>query len=145
VTTMGPVTHSAIALAAALLLLLYLTPTVIALTRDVAAKTEIVILNLLLGWTGAAWIWALVLAFGPRRPRPAPAPRPPLGDPTESVYRDGVYLVSAGPDTHTWAIRENGRWNIVYEIEGEERLTGSVRDSDVPLSVLAAALEPDDR
>ena len=89
-------------------------------------------------------MWALILAFGPRRPRPPAPVRDAPRDVAESVYRDGVYLVSTGPDTHTWAIREGGRWNIVYEIGGEERLTGTVHERDVPLSVLAAALEPGD-
>jgi hypothetical protein len=145
-TAIAPSTRAAIGLAAAVMCLLYLAPIAIALGRDAVAKTEVAILNLLLGWTGFAWAWALVLALGPRRPRLAPSPPSPRPQAiAESVYYDGVYVVSTGPDTHTWAIRENGTWSIVYEIEGEERLTGRVHEHDVPLSVLAAALEPGDR
>jgi hypothetical protein len=148
VTTMAPDTHAALSLVVALVVLFYLAPTIVALARDVVCKTEVIVLNLLLGWTGAAWVWALVLACGTPRPRPQPAAhvRPSPAQPAaSSVYRDGAYLVSSGPDTHTWAIREDGRWNIVYEIAGEERLTGCVHETDVPLDVLAAALDPDDR
>jgi hypothetical protein len=145
-TTVAPSTRAVVAFAAAMMCLLFVAPIVIAFARGAVGKTEVAILTLLLGWTGFAWVWALVLAVGPRRPRPAPMPQPPPPPAVmESVYRDGVYLVSTGPDTHTWAIRENGTWNIVYEIEGEERLTGRVREHDVPISVLAAALEPGDR
>jgi hypothetical protein len=143
---MDPATRVAIGLAISLLCLLYLLPTFVALMRDAAAKTEIVVLNVALGWTGIAWLAALLVAFGPRArrsPPETPASRLQIAEP--SVYRDGIYLVSTGPDSHTWAIREAGRWCIVYEIDGEERLTGSVAESDVPLSVLAAALEPGDR
>lgn len=126
----------------------YLLPTVVALGRDVIARPQVIALNIALGWTGAGWICALILAFGPRRPRPPVAsPARPLRSPEDrfqrlAVYRDGVYLVSSGADTHTWAIREQGRWHIVYEIGGEERLVGEVAETDVPLSVLAAALQP---
>ena len=125
-------------------LLLYLLPTFIAVARDVVALPQIVLLDVFLGWTAAGWICALVLAFGPRRPKPPAAPPTrPLPPPpaVTGVYRDGVYLASAGNDTHTWAIREAGRWSIVYEVGGEERLTAEVTEADVPISVLAAALE----
>ena len=142
-----PSTRALLTLVATLLVLLYFLPTMLALGRDVAARWQVVALNLLLGWTGAAWVCALVLALGPKRPRPPvppptrPLPRPAAAPRRSSVYADGVYLVSSGPDTHTWAIREDGRWRIVYEIGGEERLVGEVTETDVPLSVLATALE----
>ena len=139
-------THALVALVAMLLLCLYLVPTFVALARDVAAKTPVIVVNLALGWTGAGWLWALILAFGPRLSAPVaqPAstayrPRPRAG---RSIYRDGVYLVSSGPESHTWAIREQGVWRIVYEIGGDERLVGEVHEEDIPLTVLAAALEP---
>jgi len=143
---MAPATSAVVGLAVNVLCLLYLLPTFVALGRDAAAKVEIVVLNVAFGWTGVAWLAALLLAFGPRRPRRPPVASPSALEPVEpSVYRDGIYLVSSGPDSHTWAIREDDRWCIVYEIEGEERLAGRVGESDVPLSVLAAALEPEAR
>ena len=93
----------------------------------------------LLGWTGVAWVCALVLALGPKRPQPPaapptrPSPRPAVPRrAARPIYVDGVYLVSSGPDTHTWAIREDGRWRIVYEIGGEERLVGDVAETRRP-------------
>jgi hypothetical protein len=143
---MDPTARVVIGLAISVLCLIYLLPTFVVLLRDAAAKTEIVVLNVAFGWTGIGWLAAQLLAFGPRNSRPtAPSPPRPSQPAGPSVYRDGVYLVSSGPDSHTWAIREEGRWCIVYEIDGEERLTGSVRETDVPLSVLAAALEPEGR
>jgi hypothetical protein len=53
-----------------------------------------------------------------------------------------VYLVSAGTDSHTWAVQSGGGWRIVYEVDGVERLVGEVAETDVPLSVLADALQP---
>ena len=143
-----PSTRALLTLVATLAVLLYFLPTFIALGRDVAARGQVIALNVLLGWTGAAWVCALVLALGPKRPqppaapptRPSPGPRPRRA--AGPIYVDGVYLVSSGPDTHTWAILEDGRWRIVYEIGGEERLVGEVAETDVPLSVLAAALAP---
>jgi hypothetical protein len=140
----APVTGAAIGFALLLAALLYLLPTLVAVGRDAVAKTQVVVLNVALGWTGAGWICAFVMAFGPRTPRPPvppptrPLPRPPAQD----VYQDGVYLASAGHDTHTWVIREAGRWRVVYEVGGDERLVGEVPEADVPLSVLATALTP---
>ena len=124
--------------------LIYLLPAFVAVARDAAARSQVIILNVALGWTLAGWICAFVLALGPRTPRPPsspptrPLPRPPD---RPGIYRDGVYLASSGPDTFTWAIREAGCWRIVYEVDGEERLVGAVCEADVPLSVLAAALD----
>lgn len=142
-----PSTRALLTLIATLLVILYFLPTFLALARDAVARWQVVALNVFLGWTGAAWVCALVLALGPRRPQPPvspptrPLPRPAVKPLRSSVYADGVYLVSSGHDTHTWAIREDGRWRIVYEIDGEERLVGDVAEADVPLSVLATALE----
>ena len=141
-----PSTRALLTLAATLLVLLFFLPTFIAVGRDVVARGQVIALNLLLGWTGAGWVCALVLALGPKRPRPPvapptrPLPRPASAPRRGSIYADGVYLVSSGPDTHTWAILEHGRWRIVYEIGGEERLVGEVAEADVPLTVLATAL-----
>ena len=123
---------------------LYLLPTAIAVRRDAAATTEVVLLNLAFGWTGFGWAWALVLACGVRRPRPPlpppTRPIPPLPPLKDEVYRDGAYLLSRGPDTFTWAICKAGRWTIVYEMDGADRLFGDVDACDIPFGVLTEAM-----
>jgi hypothetical protein len=121
-------------------------PLTVALVRDVEGKRDIVLLVVLLGWTVLAWGCALILALTrPRRDRviarPVIAPRRPLtpNAPCEA-YSDGMYLVSAGTESNTWAVRSCGEWRIVYEVGGVERLVGLVGETDVPLSVLADAL-----
>jgi hypothetical protein len=143
-------THSHLVLGAGLVVAatVYVLPTIIAIRRRSVACTEVVLLNLLLGWTGAAWACALVLACGPRLPGPRPSPSPrPLPPPpplvARSVYREGVYLVSRGHDSNTWAIHEDGRWQLVYEVAGTDRLASFVDEGDVPLDVLAQALDPE--
>ncbi len=42
--------------------LLYITPTMIAVSRDTRATTAIALMNLALGWTGIGWVLALVWA-----------------------------------------------------------------------------------
>jgi Superinfection immunity protein len=124
---------------------LYLLPTVIAVARRAVSMPEVIALNIALGWTGAAWLVALILALGPRRPavpvapptRPIPRPSPPR---RSDVYRDGWYILSSGPESATWAVCELGRWQIVYELSGRQRLVGPVPDTDVPMAVLAEAL-----
>ena len=129
---------------------LYVLPTIIAVHRRAAARTEVCVLNLLLGWTGAAWACALILACGPRRPDGPPPPPPPRPRPqplptTRSVYREGAYLVSRGLDSNTWAIHENGLWQLVYEVAGTDRLASFIDEEDIPLNVLAQALDPSGR
>ena len=41
----------------------YWVPTIVAFTRHVPAKAQVVVVNLLLGWTVIGWIVALVMAF----------------------------------------------------------------------------------
>ena len=130
-------------LVAALGVVIYLLPAGVAIRRDVVARTEAVLVNLIFGWTGFGWAWALVLACGPSRPRPPQPPptRPiPQPDPGGAVYKDGAYLVSRGPETFTWAICEAGRWTIVYEMDGADRLIGDVDERDVPFHALAEAM-----
>jgi hypothetical protein len=143
-TTLEPTRSVLIGCAVTVATLVYVLPAFVALARDTTARTQVVILNIAAGWTLAGWICALVLAFGPRTPKPPgppptrPLPRPPC---PHGIYRDGVYIASSGADTNTWVIREDGYWRIVYEVGGEERLVGAVTEADVPLSVLATALE----
>jgi hypothetical protein len=120
-------------------------PIVVALVRDIDGKSDVLLLSVLLGWTGVAWACALILALTrPRRQAVAtshalePARRhAPL---CRRAYQEGVYLVSAGADSQTWAVHSAGEWRIVYEVAGVERLVAAVAEADVPLSVLADAL-----
>ena len=124
----------------------YLLPSIVALARNTVGVGQIVALNIALGWTGAAWAAALVLAFGPRQPgvtapHPTrPAPRPPQVPRRTRVYRDGWYILSSGPESTTWAVCEAGRWRIVYEVGGFDRLVAPVEADDVPIAVLTEAL-----
>ena len=43
-----------------LLVVLHFIPTIIAFCRDHKSKLGILAMNLLLGWTGIFWIWALI-------------------------------------------------------------------------------------
>jgi hypothetical protein len=124
---------------------LYLLPTAIALARGTVARVEVLVLNVTLGWTGAAWIVALVLAFGPRvrrQTRPTAPPRDPRGR-GSGLYRDGWYILGSGPESSTWAVHEQGRWWIASEVDGRHRLLGSVPDSEVPMAVRSGALAPE--
>jgi hypothetical protein len=112
-------------------------PVIVASTRDVEGKRDVILLSLLLGWTGVGWVCALALAFAlPRRAQSVPRHDGGLSEP----YRDGAYLVSAGTESNTWAVHRRGEWQIVYELAGTERIVGTVAENDVPLSVLATAL-----
>lgn len=123
---------------------LYVLPTVVALWRRAAAVVEVSLLNLCLGWTVFGWVCALVLAFGPRNPRrelsPSSRGSHHVCHELPQPYRDGVYIVSRGLDSVTWAIVRDGRWSIVYELEGADRVICDVHDQDVPLEILAEAL-----
>lgn len=126
--------------------IVYLLPSVVALARNTVGVGQIIVLNVLLGWTGAAWAVALVLAFGPRQRRAAtrqptrPAPHEPR---RPGLYRDGWYVLSSGLESATWAVCEAGRWRIVYELGGRDRLVAPVEADDVPLGVLTEALAPE--
>lgn len=54
-----------------LFILLYWTPTIIALLRKIHGFGQVVVVNLFLGWTAIGWIIALVMAFR-HVPRVAP-------------------------------------------------------------------------
>jgi hypothetical protein len=47
----------------ALIIIAYWAPTIIAFTRHVPAKAQVLIVNLFLGWTMIGWVVALVMAF----------------------------------------------------------------------------------
>lgn len=57
---MPELTHWAVAITS---LAVYFLPALIALTRDHHNKVAIIATNLLLGWTGAVWLVALIWAF----------------------------------------------------------------------------------
>ena len=46
-----------------LLVVLHFIPTIIAFCRGHKSKFGILTMNLLLGWTGIFWIWALILSL----------------------------------------------------------------------------------
>jgi Superinfection immunity protein len=56
----------------AVLIVVYLLPTLIGMIRQVDQLALVFLVNLIGGPTGIGWLGALILAFGPRRPRPAP-------------------------------------------------------------------------
>lgn len=53
----------------------YLTPSVLAVARKVRGPGQVVVVNVLLGWTIIGWIVALVMAFRPAGESPAHAAR----------------------------------------------------------------------
>ena len=55
--------------------LLYLLPLLVGAHRDAPHLRRLVLVNVLLGWTVAGWLYCLVLAV--RRPRRQPVPRAP--------------------------------------------------------------------
>jgi len=48
-----------------LVVAIYLAPTATAYRRKVARRQQVLVLNLLLGWTFIFWIVALVMAYSP--------------------------------------------------------------------------------
>jgi hypothetical protein len=56
----------------AVLAVVYLLPTLIALIRDTDAVALVFLVNLIGGLSGVGWLGAMILAFGPRRLPPAP-------------------------------------------------------------------------
>lgn len=66
-----------IALAAAL----YLVPALVAFRRHAEPRVAILLLNLVLGWTGLVWIALLIWAYQARRMAPPNAPLDAQGSP----------------------------------------------------------------
>ena len=60
-------------LALSLMVLAYCAPTFVGLTRHVRGQKQVVVVNLLLGWTALGWVVALVMAL---RDDPMPASWP---------------------------------------------------------------------
>ena len=54
------------------LAVIYLLPTIIGVTRQVDRLALVFLVNPIGGTTGAGWVAALILAFGPRRLPPDP-------------------------------------------------------------------------
>lgn len=48
-------------------IVLYFIPTIITMCRGTNNGMKVFIVNLLLGWTGIGWLWALVMACKSRR------------------------------------------------------------------------------
>jgi hypothetical protein len=136
----------------ALLSAAYMMPTLVAVTRFGPACRRILAINFLLGWTVVGWLWAMLLALAPRAAalehdadwmpwtpgRPESPRRSRLG---AGTYRDGCYLVSEHGEARTWAICIDGYWGIAYELDGLQRTAAWVDSSDIPMDVLAHALD----
>jgi Superinfection immunity protein len=142
--------------ACALLSVAYVLPSLIGVVRHGTGASRIVGINVFLGWSLIGWIWALFLAcrapqapiaatpasaewipWLPGRPEAADAP---AGSP--NTYADGTYLISESGAARTWAVCRAGRWGIAYELDGIQRTAAWVDSSDIPVGVLAHALEP---
>jgi hypothetical protein len=57
----------------AVLVIVYLLPTLIAMIRGVDQLALVFLVNLIGGLTGVGWLAAMILAFGPRRLPPGPS------------------------------------------------------------------------
>lgn len=60
----------------ALLVVVYLIPTIVAFSRGVSSPWSVVVVNVLLGWTFVGWVVALAMAARTVN-RPAQSERPP--------------------------------------------------------------------
>jgi len=74
----------------------YLLPTLIASLRRAPDLAAVVVINLLLGWTAAGWLVALILAFRQAAPSiqvigqvnaHVPIPPPVTGEPARQISR----------------------------------------------------------
>jgi len=57
----------------AILIIVYLLPTLIGMIRGVDQLALVLLVNLIGGLTGVGWLAAMILAFGPRRLPPGPS------------------------------------------------------------------------
>lgn len=154
--TKVPDRHLWLVAVCALLSVVYVLPSLIGLVSHGAAASRLVTINLLLGWTVIGWTWAFALACRSRRPGSAVTlasaewvpwlpGRPEAADlavGAPGTYADGTYLISERGAARTWAVCRDGRWGIAYELDGIQRTAGWVDSSDIPIGVLAHALEP---
>jgi hypothetical protein len=62
-------------------------------------------------------------------------------EPPSPVYQDGCYVISEAGESTTWALCEDGRWGVIYQCSGAQILAAWVDPQDLPLHVLAQALE----
>lgn len=58
-------------MAAILVIALYLTPMIVAISRDMPNKGSTIAINIFLGWTLVGWVVALAMALGDSSPRGA--------------------------------------------------------------------------
>ena len=72
----------------AFVVLLYLTPTIIAVIRRCPTAGQVAVLNIFLGWTLMWWAIALALAL---QPRPRPATRLPPAPAAAGPWSAGWY------------------------------------------------------
>jgi len=56
------------------------------------------------------------------------------------IYHDGTYLISELGEARTWAVYDRGRWGVVYEWLGQQRVAGWVSAEQIPLEVRVEAL-----
>jgi hypothetical protein len=133
--------------------IIYMAPTLIGVARLSPAVGRITWINTCLGWTVVGWLVALEIACRRQTPSGPPAkewsrwspgcPERPISAASPSTYVDGSYLISATGEARTWAVCEQGRWGIAFELDGVQRTASWVDTSDVPIEVLALALAHD--
>ena len=142
--------------ACALLSVGYVLPSLIGIVRHDPRAARLVVINVFLGWTLVGWVLALVCACRAPRPEPAsPLPpsewipwqpgRPEAVEPstaTPGCYAEGTYLISEWGSAQTWAVCRGGCWGVAYELDGVQRAGVWVDSSDIPVEVLAHALDP---
>jgi len=79
----------------AVLIVVYLLPTLIGMIRGIDQLALVFLVNLIGGPTGVGWLAAIILAFGPRRLPPGPS----LPQYRAAQGHDGTWM--AGP----WDVR----------------------------------------
>jgi hypothetical protein len=80
----------------AILVVVYLLPTLIGIIRGVDRLALVFLVNLIGAPTGIGWIAAMILAFGPRRPSHEPLRRP---------YPAGAHNPEGSMTPRSWSAR----------------------------------------